>query len=283
MRRLRTLPLAAQFVLIVGLAGCAGMEGLGRGGDRPLDEATVATGLREALRVGSERASRKVGVRGGYLESPTLRIPLPQDLQEVAGTLRRAGLGSQVDELEVAMNRAAEQAATEAVDVFAGAIAAMTLEDAFSILRGHDTAATEYFRARTATELTTRYRPIVEGKLRTVGGYRNYEQLVASLQSLPLVEPPDLNLVNYVTGQALDGLFTVLGQEERRIRQDPLARTTEVLQRVFGRRSAANRPSARPSPGESQEVLSWRPPKTVAGPPGPGDRWSVCPGEPRVT
>jgi len=221
----------------VGLVGCAGMEDVDLesvlGGAGPLDEATVARGLKEALSVGTGRAVDQVGSLDGYLANEALKIALPVELQDVAGTLRSAGLGSKVDELEVAMNRAAEQAAGEAVNVFGDAIRGMTLADAWGILRGHDTAATDYFRERTSAALTSRYRPIVESRLRAVGGYGDYETLVARLESLPFVEPPDLDLVGYVTDHALDGLFTVLAQEEQKIREDPLARTTALLQRVF--------------------------------------------------
>jgi len=220
--------------LALALAGCAGMEDFGLSGNRPVDEATVVAGLKEALRVGTERTVDQVSIVGGYLERPEIRIPLPDTVQDLAGTLRRVGLGAKADELETAMNHAAEKAATEAIDVFGAAITGMTIEDAWSILRGQDTAATDYFRQKTSAELQRRYRPIVESKLRTVGGYQEYEDLVARLEALPLVDPPDLDLVGYVTDEALDGLFTVLADEERRIRDDPLARTTDLLRRVFG-------------------------------------------------
>jgi len=219
------------------LGGCAGMENLDLGnvlgGNAPLNEATVAQGLKEALSVGTQRASDRVGGVDGYLGNVLLRITLPEDLQEVAGTLRSMGMGAKVDELEVAMNRAAEQAAGEAVAVFGDAISGMTVADAWGILRGDDTAATDYFRARTRTALEGRYRPIVENKLRTVGGYDDYEDLVGKLHSLPFVETPDLDLVGYVTDRALDGLFLELAREEQKIREDPLARTTRLLQKVF--------------------------------------------------
>ena len=223
---------------LLALGGCAGMENLDLGnmlgGNAPLDEATVAKGLKEALAVGTERAADRVGGVDGYLGNTLLRIALPEDLQEVAGTLRSVGLGAKVDELEVAMNRAAEQAAGEAVAVFGNAVSGMTVADAWGILRGEDTAATDYFRARTGLALEQRYRPIIENKLRTVGGYQDYETLAARLEALPFVEAPDLDLVGYVTGHALDGLFRELATEERKIREDPLARTTQLLQKVFG-------------------------------------------------
>ncbi len=220
------------------LPACSSMQNIDLGnvlgGTVPLDEATVARGLKEALSVGTQRASSRVGSVDGYLGNALLRIALPEDLQDVAGTLRSVGMGSKVDELEVAMNRAAEQAAGEAVAVFGDAIGSMTVADAWGILKGDDTAATDYFRARTGAALEGRYRPIVETKLRAVGGYNDYETLVARLNSLPLVDPPDLDLVGYVTDRALGGLFQELAKEEQKIREDPLARTTQLLQRVFG-------------------------------------------------
>ncbi len=230
--------LVATITLVLALAGCAGMENFDLdsvlGGTAPLDEATVARGLKEALTVGTGRAVDRVGGLDGYLGNELLRIALPAEVQDVAGTLRTVGLGSKVDELEVAMNRAAELAAGEAVAVFGDAIRGMTLADAWGILRGPDTAATDYFRERTGAALTGRYRPIVEAKLRSVGGYSDYESLVSRLEGIPFVEAPDLDLVGYVTDHALSGLFTVLATEEQQIRADPLARTTALLQRVFG-------------------------------------------------
>jgi len=199
-----------------------------------LDEATVVAGLKEALKVGTERTVDQVGAVDGYLADEMLRIVLPEDARSAASTLRRVGMGGMVDEFEVSMNRAAELAAHEATAIFWNAITSMTLADAWGILRGNDTAATDYFRQRTGQALTSRYRPIVETKLRSVGGYSDYETLVGRLEAIPLVDAPDLDLVGYVTDHALEGLFSVLAGEEQKIREDPLKRTTSLLQRVFG-------------------------------------------------
>ena len=234
----RRLILGTTLVLVIGCGGCAGMKGADWNdmlGEAPLDEATVARGLKQALEVGTKRAAGRVGTVDGYLGDALLRIALPEDLQDIAGRLRRAGLGGKVDELEVAMNRAAEQAAGEAVAVFGDAIRGMTIADAWGILEGDDTAATDYFRLHTSDALQRRYRPIIADRLRTVGGYGDYETLVAQIEAMPLLDPPDLDLVGYVTDRALAGLFVTVAREERRIREDPLARTTELLQRVFGR------------------------------------------------
>ena len=236
---MRRLMIIVAIVGSLGLAGCATMEQV-LGGAAPLDEATVARGLKEALTVGTQRTASQVGAVDGYLKNAALKILLPPQIQDVAGTLRSVGMGAKVDELEVAMNRAAEQAAGESVSVFGDAVRGMTITDAWGILRGGDTAATDYFRQRTSAALTARYRPIIESRLQTVGGYSDYESLVAKLQSLPFVEPPNLDLVGYVTDHALSGLFMVLATEEKKIRDDPVARTTALLQRVFGAQSAGS-------------------------------------------
>ncbi|MCB1185092.1 DUF4197 domain-containing protein [bacterium] len=235
---LRLRPAAGLLVaLLLPLAGCAGLSDLDFGdlaGQAPLDEATVTRGLREALAVGTDRTVAATGREDGYLGNELIRIALPAELDGMSRTLRDLGMGAVVDDLAVGMNRAAEAAAGEAADVFLEAVRGMTIADAFAILDGGDTAATEYFRARTGTALAARFQPIVTAKMNDVGVFPVYSRLYDSYTRIPLVEKPDLDLVGYVTDEALDGLFTVLAQEEKRIRDDPLARTTALLQRVFG-------------------------------------------------
>jgi hypothetical protein len=234
---------ATLFVLIA-LAGllpaCAGIDpgSLGdilQSGGGPLDDATIVSGLREALQVGTQRASASVSRTDGYFGNARIRIPLPQELESAAGTLRSVGLGGKVDEFELAMNRAAEAAAGEAVDVFWTAIKSMTIADARGILNGPDTAATAYFRRTTEAQLEARFAPIVNDKMTALGTVRVYDQLVAAYEALPLTTKPAFDPRAYVTDRALDGLFAVLGDEEKRIRDDPAARTTELLRKVFGR------------------------------------------------
>jgi len=240
-------------MLILGIAillpllglGCAEMakdlEGIldsGPGGRGRLDESTVAAGIREALRVGAENTVEITSTLDGFLGNEMIRIAVPGQLEEAASALRRIGLGSRVDELEVGMNRAAELAAAEARGVFLEAIAGITIEDAFGILRGGDTAATEYFRERTGPALRARFHPIVEMKMETIGLSRDYTRFAEAYNDLPLAgAAPLVDLDEYVTDRALAGLFTVLEDEERRIRKDPLARTTELLRKVFGEES----------------------------------------------
>lgn len=236
--RSRILILAA----VLAFSGCAELDPAliesvlaGVSQDQPLDEATVAQGLREALRIGSGRAIERVGRLDGYLANQLIRIHLPEELEKMADALRKIGFRRQIDELEVAMNRAAEQAAGEALDIFVAAIADMTIADAFGILRGGDTAATDYLHGRTAETLRRRFEPIIENKMEKVGLYRTYNRLAEVYNGLPFTTRPAVDLESYLTDKALDGLFTTLAEEEARIREDPVARTTELLRKVFSR------------------------------------------------
>ncbi len=226
------LALCVVFLLMAGTAW--GMGKKPKVLDALLDEQTVAAGLREALRVATERTVKSTSKLDGFLANALIRIVMPEQFEVAAKTLRAVGFGKQVDELEIGMNRAAERAAGEATEVFLNAITQMTLEDAFSILNGGDNAVTNYFRSRTEESLHERFKPIVTEKMSEIGLYKVYNGLTDYYNKLPLVTTPALDLDEYVTQHALNGLFTVLGQEEKRIRTDPLARTTDLLRRVFG-------------------------------------------------
>lgn len=216
------------------VAACAQLQSLGLA-TKPLDDATIASGLKEALRVGIERAVADTSRPDGFLGNDRIRIPLPEKLQSVADTLRKIGLDKPVEDLVVAMNRGAEKASAEAADVFVGAIERMTLADARGILQGGPTAATDFFRAKTEDELRAKFEPIVAAKLDAVGGVRTYNDLLSRYRALPFVpKPPQLRLERFVTDKALDGLFVTLGREEARIREDPRARATALLKQVFG-------------------------------------------------
>jgi hypothetical protein len=222
----RTATLAACLALLLGM-GCAGV-GLG-GGNRVVD------GLKQALSIGTQNAVTQTSQLGGYLDDPAIRIKLPGALDTMATGLRMVGYGSQVDELYVGMNRAAEKAAGEAADVFLLGIRQMTFSDAMGILNGGDTAATEYFERTTRGTLFQRFEPIVTQKMGAVGVVQDYDQLVSRYTALPFTKKPNLDLQDYVTNQALDGLFTVLGDEEQKIRTDAAARVTPLLREVFGK------------------------------------------------
>lgn len=232
-----TLARAALTLLLCAGAGCAELAALQIPLPTltvPLDEATVAAGLRQALEVGSGRASQTLARDGGFSENPSLRIPLPGELDDLASTLRSLGFGTQVDRLELQMNRAAEAAVSEAAPVFASAARSMTLSDAFGILQGPPDAATRYFQRQTSAALRSRFQPIVRDGMEEVGLYRAYRDLATQYDRIPFKTTPAPDLEAYITDAALDGLWLELAKEEARIRADPAARSTELLRRVFG-------------------------------------------------
>jgi len=201
-----------------------------------LDENTVVAGLKEALTLGSERAVASTSAKDGFWSNEKIKIPLPAELNTAFSTLRSIGFGSQVDALELGMNRAAEQASVEAKPVLVDAVKGMSLSDAMGILRGGDTAATDYFRAQTSAPLKEKFLPIIQDKMGEVGLYQQYNKLMDAYTALPLTKESGFNLDNYVADKGLDGLFTMLGQEEQAIRANPAARTTALLQKVFAPR-----------------------------------------------
>ncbi len=219
------------------LVGCESLAeaASGYGIERPLDEETIRAGLKEALRIGSEQAVELVSREDGFLSRPEIRIPLPQELDDVATTLRDVGLGSLVDRFEETMNRAAERAAPEALGIFRDAIADLSIQDARNILQGGPHAATDLFELRTRDRLFELFLPEVRAVTDRVELTSSYKVLMDAYHRIPFVQRRDMDLDRYVTRQALDGLFLMLGREEARIRDDPVARVTELLRRVFGR------------------------------------------------
>lgn len=201
-----------------------------------VDAATAAKGLKEALRVGAKSAVALVSKPDGFLGNPEIRIPLPGAMKDMARGLKRIGFASQLDEFERSMNRAAESAAGEALDVFGKAIAEMSISDARGILAGGPTAATDYLKGTTSDELRARFSPIVEKSMARTGVVAIYDRLMQHWKALPLAARPNLDLDQYVTQKTLDGLFLMIGKEEGRIRSDPKARASDLLKRVFGSR-----------------------------------------------
>ena len=229
---LLTLPLLAS--------GCAEMQAMGIDLDQilapgaPLDSATVAGGLKQALEVSTKRTTSTLSRSGAFGDDPLLRLRLPGELGQLAQVLRSVGLSSQVDALEDSMNLAAEQAAAKAVPVFTSAITSMTIADAFEILNGPDDAATRYFQDGTSEELRSRFKPVAAAAMEEVGLYGIYRELVTRYEQIPLMKPPAVDLECYVADQTLDALFAEIANEEARIREDPAARSTALLRRVFG-------------------------------------------------
>lgn len=194
----------------------------------------ITAGLKEALKVSTSKAVAKTGRPDGFLKNPAIKILLPQKLQTAGKGLRLLGMGPQLDELEVGMNRAAEQATPMARQIFLNALMKMTISDARNILTGNDTAATEYFRSKSSAELTTAFKPIVHTQLQKVGVVKQYDQLMQNSLAAPMLQSKGFDLDNYVVGKTLDGLFYMLGQEEQQIRKNPAAQTTTLLKEVFG-------------------------------------------------
>jgi len=200
-----------------------------------LDDATVVKGLKEALATGTGKAVASVSKTDGYFGNQLIRILMPEKLQTAADLLGRFGFRQEVDDFVLAMNRAAEKAAPKAKEHFISALKAMSFEDARKILQGSDTSATEYFRSRTGTEIFTEFKPVVSSSLQDVGAVQSYRQLANSFKSIPFAGSfTDVDLDTYVTNKAVDGLFAMIGEEEKKIRTDPAARGTELLKKVFG-------------------------------------------------
>lgn len=224
-------------MLVVGLSGCAGfdssvVDGMLRGPE-PLSEETIIAGLKEALEVGTRNATSVASAPGGFLENPLLFIPLPPELQEVDMRLRQIGLNRQMDDFVEKMNRAAEVASEEATEVFINSIRQMTVADARDILFGPDDAATRYFERTTRVELSVRFLPVVQDAINETGVATLYQWIIEQYNRIPFVEDKEYDLDAYVVDEGLDGLFLLIEGEEMKIREDPAARVTDLLRRVF--------------------------------------------------
>ncbi len=203
-----------------------------------LSEAEISDGLREALAVGADRAIRLLGRSGGYLDDPQVHIPLPGMLDTAAKGLRLIGQDELVDDFETTLNRAAEQAIPRTLDIVRDTVKGMTLKDARDILTGPDDSATRYLRDKAGDSLYQAIRPIVADATERAGATAAYKRFAAKAGAgsrlNTLLSSQQLDLDDYVTRKALDGLFLKLADEERLIREDPLARSTELLKKVFG-------------------------------------------------
>lgn len=199
-----------------------------------LSNRDASAGLKAALTKGAEAAVSQLGAPDGFLGNDKLRIPLPDSLRKAEGLLRGLGMGKQADELEVAMNHAAEMAVQEAKPVLVGAVKKMSVRDAKDILTGGDDAATQYFRRTTDKELTAKFLPIVKSATGKVQLGEKYERYAGKAAQFGLISSEDAELDRYVTRKALDGLFEVIGEQERAIRQDPLGQGSSLLKKVFG-------------------------------------------------
>jgi hypothetical protein len=214
------------------LKGAQKALGVGAG----LSDSKIVDGLKQALQIGTGNAVQTVSKVGGYYNNPNIKIPLPGEVQKVERLIRAAGYGNQVDAFEQSMNQAAEKAAPEAKGIFWDAIKQMSFTDARKILDGPDNAATLYFKDKTYGRLSEVFEPIVHQSMSQVGVTEKYQELDQSMANIPFVGSMRFDLDKYVDDKALDGLFFMLAQEEKKIRQDPAARVTDLLKEVFGKR-----------------------------------------------
>jgi len=223
-------PASAQFDKV--------LKGLGSavGGGGGLSDAKIGSGLQEALKVGTENAVFQTSAIDGFFLNKAIKILMPKQIQSIEQPLRLVGFGPQIDDFILNMNRAAEKAVPFAKEIFWDAIGQMTFDDARKILNGNDTAATDYFKAKTSKKLHTAFRPPVENVMNQVGVTRQYSDLMGRYQSVPFAKSITFDIHQYVTEKATDGIFYVVAQEEKKIRTNPAARATDLLKEVFGSR-----------------------------------------------
>ena len=199
-----------------------------------LSTADINAGLKEALTRGAETAVAQLGQKDGFFGNAALKIPLPPSLQKAEKAMRMFGMGKQADELVLSMNRAAEAAVPEAKTLLVDAVKEMTLQDARGILTGGQTSATDFFRKKTETRLTERFGPIVKAATDKVGLAQQYNQYAGAAAQFNLIDKKQASVEQYVTQQALDRLYTVIGEKEAAIRANPMQAGSDLLKRVFG-------------------------------------------------
>ncbi len=226
----------------VGIVGAAGIGDLLKGAVKSAGESgglsdnEIIKGLKEALAVGTANATAAAGKPDGYFQNPDIKILLPDQIRKMETLIRTAGYGDQLDAFVLSMNRAAERAAPAAKPIFGDALTAMRLDDARRILNGRDDEATRYFQEKTGERLAAAFKPNVHQAMSEVGVTQAYQALDAKVRTIPFAGSAAFDLDAYVTDQALEGLFALVAREEASIRQNPAARTTELLQKVFSGR-----------------------------------------------
>ena len=199
-----------------------------------LSNADATSGLKQALNDGSLAAVAKLGAQNGYFGNPQVKIPLPPSLKRVEGAMRAFGMRKQADELVLTMNRAAEAAAPEAKQLLVDAVKKMSVQDAKAILGGGDTAATDYFKRTTRSPLTQRFLPIVKKATDRAGLAQQYNSLAGQGAQLGLVKEDQATIERYVTEKALDGLYFMIGEQEKAFRKNPVGASSDIVRKVFG-------------------------------------------------
>lgn len=224
----------AFFIGMVLVTACAELQQVvGQLPGAPLTQADMAAGLREALQFGIDRQVQKLTEKDGFFKNEAVKILLPDELKKVDKTLRDVGLGNLADEGLKLLNRAAEEAVKEATPIFVDAVKEITFADAKNILLGNDTAATTYLESKTRAPLYQKFSPVINGSLSKVGATKAWSEIITRYNSLPLTKDVNPDLGDYVTGEALDGVFTMIAVEEKGIRTNVALRTTALLKRVF--------------------------------------------------
>lgn len=199
----------------------------------PLSEAEIGSGLRQALDFGIDKQVSKLAQTDGFFKNELVRIMLPEELQKVDNTLRSVGLDNLADEGLKLLNRAAEDAVKEATPIFVNAVKGITFTDAKNILLGSDDAATQYLTIRTRNDLYAKFNPVIKKSFQEVGADKIWEDLINRYNAIPLTKDVNPDLTDYVTGEALEGVYTMIAVEEKDIRTQISARTTDLLRRVF--------------------------------------------------
>lgn len=199
-----------------------------------LSDKDAGGGLKEALSQGASKAVALLGKQDGFLKNPKVKIPMPDGLRQAEKLMRTFGMKKQADELITSMNRAAEAAVPEAKELLVGAVKDMSVEDAKKILTGGDTSGTEYFKGKTSAQLKERFKPIVQKAMDKVGLAKTYEKFASKGAQYGVISKEDADLDNYVTQKALDGLFTMVAEEEKAIRKNPVGAAGDLAKKVFG-------------------------------------------------
>lgn len=206
---------------------------LNQGGNKPLTNEEVIRGLKEALNVGTNNSTASASKPDGFYKNPLIFIPFPSEAEKVKNTVINLGMQKQVDEFVMTLNRAAEEASKEAAPVFWDAIKNMSISDGFKILKGADNAATEYLKTNTSLTLTEKFTPIVKNAIQKVEVTRYWNPIITKYNMIPGVQKQNPDLEQYITSKAIEGLFKLIAEEEKKIRTDPAARVTALLKRVF--------------------------------------------------
>ena len=204
------------------------------GAPKSLTKEEVANGLKEALVNGITKGTDLTSKMDGYFKNPEIKIPFPKDVKKVEDKLRQLGMGSEVDRFVLTLNRGAEEAAKEAKPIFISAIKQMSIDDAFAVLKGQPDAATQFLKRTTSAQLKEKFKPVVQANLDKVNATKYYGDLISNYNRIPFISKVNPNLNDYATDMAIQGLFTMIAKEEKSIRQDPAARTSELLKKVFG-------------------------------------------------